>query len=353
MRMKKTLRALAVLPLLLTFCTEAVTADVLSGERIKLSDSPRWVFSGAWDAGDEHLLLVDVLQSKVLRYGPDGRLEAGPPADAALPNPAFLQRASPTALWLEHNDGQLFELGPDLQARPLVNLLEKARTAREALISVFGWVPLSESELLVFGDLRRGNGGVGAVLRIPLQDPSKFEILREVPLDTPAHRSFLIGMPFLAGVQGQPYILMTTDTPQILKPDGSGFRIVQVTAAGRREPYGRLELPAKVTMDTTAQLFKQLERSTSAAGLYGWRGFLYMLKRKPAGDGQTLWSLLKIDPKTNKILWTRRIDTSANHLLVVPGEKYWAFVEKGPVKGPGNQEISSYLRIPAEAIEAP
>lgn len=354
MKTNKTLCSLVVLLLLVTSRGEAAAAGLISGEQIKFSDPPRWTTSGEWDFSGERLLVADVLRGDILQYSSDGKLVNSTIADA-LPNPGVIQRAGSDSLWVESEDGHLFELSRDLQARPrpLINLLEKVKSTHGTLISVFNWVPLSPSEILVFGDLRREQGDIGAVLRVPLQDPASYTILREIEIETLSHRFFLLGQPFLGAVHGEPYFLVMADTPQIVKPGGTGFRIVQITASGRKEPYGRPELPENVTMSTAALLFKQLERSTSAAGLYGWRGFLYMLKRKPAGDGKTMWSLLKIDPKTNKILWTRRIDSSANHLLVVPGEKYWAFVEKGPVVGPGNQEISSFLRVPVEVIETP
>lgn len=352
MKLRKTLCAVFLLLLLAISSTGAAVAGPITGERFQFSENPRWTNSGVWDLNGKQLLLVDVLQGSVLQYSSEGEL-IGRIASEALPNPILIQNVGSEALWIENNDGELSSLGQDLKPLPLINLLEKVKSPKGQLISVFGWVPLSRSELLLFGDLRRKEGDVGAVVQVDLKDPASYNILSEIGIKTPAHRFFLLGQPYLASVQGRPFYLITTDTPQIVRPDGSGFRIVQVTAAGQKEAYGVLQLPEKVTVDETARLFSQLEKSTSAAGLYGWHGSLYMLKRTPAGNGQTQWALLKIDPSTSKILWKRQIDTAASHLLVIPGDKYWAFIEKGPVKGPGHQEISSFLRVPAESIEAP
>jgi hypothetical protein len=337
---------------LVAFRGEAGEAAHISGTRIRLSESPRWTTSGAWDASGEQLLLIDIIEGKILQYDPQGR-RVKAVAIPEIPNPVLMQRTGSGSLWVENEDGEIFELDRELRPRRLIDLLDEVKSSRDTLISVSGWVPIGESELLVVGDLRRAQGPTGAILRVPLQHPQGFTILQEIGIDTPPHRFFLLGQPYLAAVKSAPYFLLSEDTPRLVKPGGARVRFVQVTASGQREVYGLPDLPKKVTMNTTSVLFDQLERSVSAAGLYGWRGYLYMLKRAPGSDGMTRWSLLKVDPATDKIVYNRQIDTMAHHLVVVPGDKYWAFVEKGPVKGPGNQAIPSFFRVPAEAIEAP
>lgn len=351
--MRKHWHLLALALALMTSRGEAAST-VISGERIPLSQPPRWTTSGIWDSSGEQLLLVDVLEGKVLQYNLQGkRTEAV--SNPAFRNPILIHRAGPDEVWVEDEDGRLVELNGKLeQPRELIQLTEKVKSSKGSLRSVLGWVPLSLSEVMVFGDIQRTKGATGAVLRVPLKEPASFQILREIGLETPEHRFFMVGQPYLAAVQSKPYFLISADTPQVVGPKGAGFRIVRRNAeSGATEPFGRPDLPKRVTMSTTALLFEGLERSSTSAGLYGWNGSLFVLMRTPAGKGATSWSLMKIDPSTGKRLWNRAIDTRANHLIVVPGDKYWAFVEKGPVKGPGNQEVRSYLRVPASVIAEP
>jgi hypothetical protein len=88
-------------------------------------------------------------------------------------------------------------------------------------------------------------------------------------------------------------------------------------------------------------------------GLYGWEGFLYLLSRAPLQQGHgTRWTLTKIDPLSDRIIWSTGLPTQAHHLTVVPGTKRWAFIEKGPVVALGQQEIKRALFVPADRIRA-
>ena len=53
------------------------------------------------------------------------------------------------------------------------------------------------------------------------------------------------------------------------------------------------------------------------------------------------------------MIYTAEIPSSANHLTMVPGPNDWAFIEKGEVKGLGQQEIVSMRLISSRIIENP
>jgi hypothetical protein len=62
-------------------------------------------------------------------------------------------------------------------------------------------------------------------------------------------------------------------------------------------------------------------------------------------EGRTRWSLTKIDPRLDTILWTASItlSSSTRHVMVVPGPKHWAWIEKGAPRGLFDQNVE---RIP-------
>lgn len=352
MRTLNVIFAVALWLLVITAPMDAGSSDLIRGERIPLPEAPRWTTSGAWAAQGQSLLLADVLRAEVRRYDVHGRflgaLNAGYARAEGVDDPALVQGAAGGSVWIEHEDGHLFKLNAQLQPERSLDLAG-VKGPQGKIIALFWWVPLGSSELLAFGHIEAGGNVSGAVFRVPIADPAKFQILEKVAPGSPAHRFFLTGQSFLASVQGKPYYMIMEETPYLVRPDGGRLIPVRLTKDGR-QPLRRPELPGRITMENTSELFRKLEQAASPAGIYGWKDSLFVLMRTP-GERATIWSLLKIDPSTNRVVWNRVVNTSANHLVVVPGAKYWAFVEKGPVKGPGNQKVSSFLRVPARVFE--
>lgn len=352
MRTLKMIIAVALGLSVFTAPMDAAPSAPIRGERIPLQQAPRWTTSGAWAAQGPSLLLADVIRAEVRRYGMDGRffgaLDGGYSKAEGVDDPTLVQGAADGSVWIEHEDGHLFKLNAQLQFERSLDLAG-VKGPQGRILSLFWWVPLGSSELLAFGHIEAGGTVSGAVFRAPIADPAKFQILEKVAPDSPAHRFFLTGQSFLASVQGKPYYMIMEETPYLARPDGGRLIPVRLTKDGR-QPLKRPELPERITMENTSELFRKLEQTASPAGIYGWKDSLYVLMRTP-GQRATIWSLLKINPSTNRVVWNRVVDTSANHLVVIPGERYWAFVEKGPVKGPGNQEVSSFLRVPSRVFE--
>lgn len=351
----RTLKIFAVALALSVFTARtgaAISAPApIQGERIRLSEPPQWSNSGAWAAQGQSLLLVDVLRDEVRRYDMEGRfveaLDEGYARSKGLEDPTLVQGADDGSVWIEYEDGHLFKLNSQLQLESSLDITG-VKGPQGRVTALFWWVPLGNSEVLAFGQIEDGGTVSGAVFRVPVADPANFRILEKMATDSPAHRFFLTGQSFLASVKGKPYYMIMDEIPYLARPDGGRLIPVRLTKEGR-QPLKRPELPKRVTMDNTSELFQKLEQTAAPSGIYGWKDSLYVLMRTP-GERTTIWTLLKINPSTNQVVWNRVINTSANHLVVIPGEKHWAFVEKGPVKGPGNQKVLSILRVPAQVF---
>jgi hypothetical protein len=63
--------------------------------------------------------------------------------------------------------------------------------------------------------------------------------------------------------------------------------------------------------------------------------------------------LSTIDPASWVELTRFKLPSRASHLVVVPGAAEWAFIEKGPVRSLGVQDISSVYLVPATRFEPP
>lgn len=330
--------------------TSGAVTGAIAGDRAELDERPGWVNSGTFALDGQSLLFVDALNSAIVQHSLDGRRLGIVPNRAGkdgFPHPSMIQRAGATAYyWVENEDGDFHLLDRDFhpqkkERRNLLALLE----APNDLTSVYGWVPISPKELLVVGDLRRPTGAVTAFLRIPLDEPANFAVLREIPLDDPARRFLLLGNQYLAAVDGVPYFLVMGKAPYIQLPEGRELRLARVTPGGGRRLLSRPDLPERPGIAAIKESFARVENSSLPVGLFGWNHYLYVVMRDPADGDRTLWSLVKIDPREEKVLWTRSIKTSARHVTVIPGPRAWAFLEKEAVEGAGRQQIPSFFVV--------
>jgi hypothetical protein len=332
--------------------SEAGPAGVIAGERFFFSKSPSWTHSGVWGPENNSLLLVDVLRDHIKVYTPSGSYRGILPKESngqKFSNPTIIQKAAGRRFWLEDEDGRLLSLDSRFRILKAIELREHARGREGNLRAVYQWVPL-EKDFLVFGDVRKGDHATSAFLRIPIDRPQDFAVLAKVGFDNPARRLYLLGMPDVAAVKGAPYYLVMDETPFVTTPNGNKLSLT-ITRDSKREPLQRPPLSEDWNRIPSREVFEKIEESTVPAGIYGWHDRLYILVRTPTTHGRTSWSLLKLDPRTGKTLWHRDIDSTANHMTVVPGDKYWAFIEKGKVIDSGQQEINSFLRVPAAELD--
>ena len=106
-----------------------------------------------------------------------------------------------------------------------------------------------------------------------------------------------------------------------------------------------MKLPEFETPEQFVELMKFVERATMPIELHGWEGSVYILWRR----GQE-WYLSKVDPSEDHVAGWVRLPTVANHLMVVPGDRYWALIEKRTVEGFGLQTIDSLRFIPSALV---
>ncbi|MFY9820433.1 MAG: hypothetical protein WAM82_03570 [Thermoanaerobaculia bacterium] len=325
-------------------------SDLITGERVSLTRPPSWTFSGAW-ASDDTLLLVDVLRSQIKSYSSSGTFE-GPITKEykgqRFTKPLSIQYAPGGRFWVEDEDGRFVLLDSGYRILKVIDLKALAKGSFGELRAVYQWVAL-DKEFFIFGDLLKGADATSAFMRIPLDHPEQSQVIARIGLDDPARRFYFLGSPYLAAAKGNLYYVVLDQMPYVAGLPNE--KKVYFTAGTAKRVTERPSLPKELGPKSTSDIYKTLEESTMPAGLYGWHDSLYSLVRTPATLGRTNWLLLKVDPKTGGTVWSRPIDSIANHLVVVPGDGYWAFVEKGPVESAGLQQVTSFLRVPSQQFE--
>lgn len=334
-------------------------ADTLSAQecrRTALDPAPYWVFSGAWSPDGSSLQLVDVARKAVLSYPLDdapGSFALG----SADVDPSNAGRLSLLQSWrdgylLEGGDGELQQLSADFQ--PVVQVGNVLAGAEPGLKSLDSWATDGE-HLLVYGDYQHFSGRwVSVFARVSLDDPGNLQLIKWIPADDPARRFYLNAQNYLTVSEGRGYFLFLGEDPGIWEVDLAGGDLRRLESALPQKFRHRIVLPELRGVDSVRDVYGAQERATAAVGLFAQDGLLFVLGRAPSADAarKTRWTMTVVDPAKDEVLRTLHLPTQSPHLLVIPGDQQWAFVEKGSVTGLGNQRVSHTVTLPASWLTA-
>ncbi len=320
--------------------------------RVKFISSSRWMWvnSGVWDG--ERLVVVDTLAGRGREFRLSGNRTEMREVEAS--------RLVPEGSWgiQRIEDGYLVQvsgtgfvrLAGDFRRTKKIDLEKPARVGAQGRIRwVFSWAPLGEKALLAYGEVetdRRGRRIRGFVW-VPLDDPSGFKILHQVT-DSSAWIYYRVGYPYVASAAGRGYFVDMAPRPaRLYEVDREGTtKEVKLKDAGELDHRGTVsegEGP-----DRARTLFARLQAAAMPAGIYGSGRDLFLLRREPEA-GASRWTLERLDRGAGAFLAGREVKSRAAHLTVIPGTTF-AFLEKGPVQGVGEQEITGALLLPRCAI---
>ena len=155
-----------------------------------------------------------------------------------------------------------------------------------------------------------------------------------------------LARPILAAVEGRGYALRFQEPPFLERIVPTARKL-----SAFPEGFGALpKMPEVRGAEAAAVRFRVIERSAIPVNLFGRGASLYLLTRRPMPRG-TVWQLHQIEPQKDRLLRSLDLPTRAAHILLTPGPRFWAILEKGPVVRAGEQEISSMVLVPSGWIE--
>jgi hypothetical protein len=324
---------------------------------VPLQQQPGWTISGSWANDGSTLLVVDAYKNEVLSYSARGDFKGVIPLalQASFGNytPSTL-KGQGSNLFLELAQARFVRLDSNLKPVQTYNLFQGAQRSGESIKGIFQW-ELAGNDAVIFGDIYRpGLEGEkqwrSGFFRIPLDNPSSFQSLYETAPTDPSRIFYRLGTPLIASIGDVSYILVMEERPRIYRNRSGESRLEPLEAF----PVGFEErpiLPSWKKFDDYAWLMRVVERSAMPVALFGWEGYLYIVGRQPV-QGTTRWTLTKIDPQADRVVWTRDVSLSpsTHHVTVVPGPRQWAWIQKGVVRGLFNQDAGRVLFIPAEKL---
>lgn len=317
--------------------------------RLTLDPAPAWTYSGAW-APDGRLLVVDIAKKVVRAYDPNtGRGDVVWDHGHQLDRPGgpSLIQSSPRGPLLEVQDGlhALAEEGFD--DRPTARLSDVSGLS--GVRSVHSWA-IGDEHVLIYGDHYHPVAGWRAVLGVaPLADPGRVRIVDTLPLEGSSRGFYTNAQGYLTAAGDKGYFLVLEPRPHVMEVDLETAESRELSLPAVLSP--RIDLPVPTGLETVVRLHEVLASSHRPAALYAQGDLLYVLSRHPANEAP--WRLTTYDPRRGRAVSATILPTTAEDVVVVPGEQRWAIIEKGPFEGYGRQEIEGAVLVPAEEILHP
>lgn len=340
-------------------------ADAAAGDRIAPAPSstcrrvpveppPRWLASAAWDHDGDELALVDPVDAALLLFDERGRfrrrIEGVKGQESVFEHPTYLT-ALDGGFLLFDAPRHLVRLDPSFAPAGSVWLDRATPPERPTPGPFFAWAVTRGSVVYGFAHLETApKQWQSGWVRMRTDPAVEVSMLRETPAGSPEQGFDLCraGYPCAAVAGEKGYFLVQVDPPRLDEAAASLRPLKAFPAQHRRLP----KLPALGGAQGFPRFMKALEQSALAVAVYGRGERVFVLTRKPLGNGETHWELVQIDPRRDEVVGTKVLPTTARHLTIAPGPRSWAIVEKGSVVAAGEQAIESMLLVPTSWIES-
>lgn len=321
--------------------------------KFDLDSRPAWLFSGEWVNDGTELILPDTLAGRLLRYERSGdyfRPVAVPNTSATFRRPGAINNTGRGLVVLDVAE-RLVALREDFQPAWEVRLRDLRFRDGDRVGMFLSFIEADGDFLgyttLVDEDRRAKWWGIA---RLRLGDPPAVERVHSLPSMDSEEGSFYLSHtgPYLATVRGAVYALFFGPNPHIEQLLPARRKLVAFPAE-----YVTPELGPS-TRENMEPAFRVWERSAAPVALFGRGEFLYLLTRRPRAASGTQWTIYQIDPQRDQMLRSIELPTRANHLVVVPGPREWAIVEKGSVaavSGTFEQLVGPVVFVPSSRIE--
>jgi len=337
----------------------------------ELSPELSWLTSAAWTPGGHGLILIGDSPAKPYLYSMEGRrlegtdshhldvLQNQAPAYIAANNPGYI-------LYSKEKDSQFLDL---LELDQHLKVVTKhpveatsSSTADLHLTGLKDWV-IAGKDIVAIGDMGLGDledrdnvKWMSWLIRFPLDAPAHLTKIDEIAHETPLPYVYRMVYPHLAALGERAYFLKmhSADAPTILNVADKNWLGPGVpTHLGFQDFEGTPPYSGHDKMEA----YRAFEATATAAAIYGWKGYLYLLLKCATQDAQpTRWFLTKLEPHMMKPLYTVSIPADSPHLTIVPGDFFWAFIEKDkpyvPPSGHEAQRVSHLIVVPAAQIES-
>ena len=325
-------------------------ATIQPCESVMLVRPPVAFFTAAWAPGDEEVLVADVRGDRVLRFQRNGT-PAGE-VSFTLIGGVRAPRVSRngTSVWVVSSSTRLLSLdGIGLVPRLVADLGGLSfpdGTTLVAIRSAKSWHDDIVANMIV----KASNGErIAGLARFTLSPLPAWEPIFPVPQISAAGVMVDYYRDIIAPAGGSLYSLEYGEPARI-------HEVLPKRRPLRAFPAGLDKLPpfpvGLMADEAALQSAANIRATPTPVGLYVQGRYLYLATREPAPLAATTWRLHRIDPVADKLLGSLTLPTTAADLLVLPGDEYWALIEKGPYRAGFVHDTLGMVLIPAATIQA-
>lgn len=319
-------------------------ASLSSGHILWAADGVALEGSSLRDSEKPAVLIADPKMQKIYRISPSGKMssllpETGPgdKSEQPLVKPASVRRAADGQyLVADEMTGRIMTLDAYRDRDPVgQELLDTKRLSSEgrSISRTYDWEPLGQG-VLAFADVMF-SPEVGAPAFVYIEG-SNITILHELAERDEVRNQYHRNLPYLASLNGRGYVLFLDRWPVLGRVDEEHDSIELLPEFPEDFRYRpplvrnpRWKGPRQAT-----EFYRIFEQSTMVAGIYADSQHLYLVGKGPsAANWDTEWWLIEIDPDSGSEVARSPLPTTAPNLTVVPGDEWWALIEKGPVLG--------------------
>ncbi len=337
-----------------------------------------WPTSGVWTEDREALLVADSLEGHVVSSTRRGHVEVALKGEVlksdgllqSLRGPSQIRAIDGGFLLEDKWANALLRFNPNLQIVESTSVIaseqpgpDKRREYQRQ--AIYGWTPMGRG-ILAFGDLEGPEGWTSGFFYFDDKGQQEVFNVFDIGAEVADHYTRSTTS-YVAALGGVGYILsMGDETVSIDEVRlGEGTRpLASVPERFQNRP--KLDKALRQRLECqgarrATEIFKSYETADMASGIFAWNSSLYLLT-KEAMDEQsetTAWWLSRVDLEDGgRELPKVRLPSSAAHLTVVPGDDFWALIEKGRVEGVGEyhaplMDTSSMVLVPTPWLENP
>ncbi|NJL26622.1 MAG: hypothetical protein HC897_01470 [Thermoanaerobaculia bacterium] len=319
--------------------------------KMDLRPQPTWFTRAQWNQDESAFLLLEPTLANILQYS-TARFGTKLIASSRATSERIVKfQVIPSGLILETSEDEIVWLDSSWNELRRQTLTGTENHALGIYRSSLDWY-YYEGIFFSFGFIETPDGSWRSGLAAVRKQNKSFDILDEVPWESPARLFYQFGFNYLTATSTAVYFLNLSAGPKITEIALSGaddfvVRKLDAFPGG----YETLPvLPTEMNRAAARAVYSTIENSKMIIGLFASESMLFLLERERSSDGATEWRLITINPTTDRIEAVQRLPTKAPHLVVVPGSRYWVLFEKGHVEDFGKQSTDNAILVPSAWI---
>jgi hypothetical protein len=331
---------------------------------VEFREPVTWSFSADWAlSADRSLIFADYVSNTLSLYNESGRkVSLTEKVQGAVPGifhvGAITTFSQERVYLLEdrvHSGSRRFVfLSEDFEFLGESPIPGRVDPDKNVLLTLYYWGALAdEKTIIAYADIKKNDESYSsAVVQFSLET-SDFQIIEEIDATNPARQLYLLRYPLIGGNHERISYMVANERSSrmevLTKQSGihkGGSRVLGTVATA---------LPSRIdSLEGIDRVFQSLNQDGFIAAILVWHSRTFLVRHLLTGNplSPRRWLVTEVDDVSGRELQSFILPTVAPHIMVVPGEDYWAVIEKGIVFQFNMQLIEKAWYVPSALFQA-